>query len=257
MQKLMINASIVDTGFPLTQHCCILLFIDIDFSLVLQFCKLSCSLLIHLFLKESSLDSIFFIHLLQNIHLMTLSIGCFFCSSCFKFSILLSDGSFNLMLLICYKPLFLLFILLLEKNIFFTGLIDVFKEVDSSLLFSRPLSLSHFILSFSFLLNKFINKFLVSSLVIFGLFVVLLKFHNFLSSLSSFCFLNIFKSLFSSKSSCEKFLISLFFNTFLDISEFSLRCVMVYELKVSFSIEDEFLSFSLFISLNFSSPLIL
>ena len=246
----------MDTGFPLTEHSSILLFIDVNFSLVLQFCKFSCSLLVHFFLEICSLDSIFFIHLLQNIHLMTLSISGFFRCSSSELSILLSNGSFNLMFLICYKPLFLLFILLLKENIFFTGLIDIFKEVDSGLLFSRPLSLSHFILSLSFLLNKFINKFLVSSLVIFGLFVVLLKFHNFLSSLSSFCFLNIFKSLFSSKSSCEKFLISLFFNTVLDISEFSLCSVMIYELKVSFSIENEFLSLCLFISFNFSSPLI-
>jgi hypothetical protein len=51
-------------------------------------------------------------------------------------------------------------------------------------------------------------------------------------------------------------LISLFFNTVLDISEFSLCSVMIYELKVSFSIENEFLSLSLFIRFNFSGPLI-
>jgi hypothetical protein len=246
----------VDTGFPLTEHSSILLFIDSNFSLVLQFCKLSCSLLVHFFLKVCSLDSIFFIHLLQNIHLMILSISGFLSCSSSELSILLSNGGFNLMFLVCYKPLFLLFICLLKKNILFTGLIDVFKEIDSGLLFSCPLSFSHFILSFSFLLNKFVHKFLVSSLVVLCLFVVLLKFHDFLSSLSSLCLLDIFKSLFSLKPSCEKFLISLFFNTVLDVSEFSLSSVMVYELKVSFSIENEFLSLSLFIRFDFSGPLI-
>jgi hypothetical protein len=240
----MTNASIVDTGFPLTKHSCILLFIDIDLSLVFEFCKLSCSLLVHLFLKVSSLDSIFLIHLLQNIHLMTLSIGGFFSRSSIKLSVLLSNGSFNLMLLISYKPLFLLFILLFQEDIFFTRLIHIFKEVDSGLLFSRPLGFSHFILSFSFLLNEFVNKFFVSSLIILSLFIVLLKLDNFLSSLGSLCLFDIFKSLFSCKPSCEKFLISSFFNTFLDISEFSLCSVVVYELEISFSIEDEFLSFS-------------
>ena len=187
----------MDTRFPLTKHGGILLFILVDFSLVLQLCKLGSSLLVHFFLKVCSLNSILLVHLFQNIHLMVLSVCSFLGCSSFELSILLSDSSFNLMLFVIFKPFHFFYSCLLKKDIFFSGLIDILEEINSSLFFSLSLSFSHFVLSLGFLLNKFINKLFISLFIICGLFIVLLKLNNFLSSLGSLSFFNILESFFS------------------------------------------------------------
>ena len=163
---MVLYLSIVDTGLPLAEHGSVLFLVLIDFSLILQLGQLSSSLFVHFFLKVSSLDSVLLVHLLQNIHLVILSICLFLCSSSLELSVLLSNGSFNLILLILFEPFHFFLLLLLQKDVLFSRLINVFQQVNPGLLFSLPLGLSHLVLSLCLLLDELINQFFICFFII-------------------------------------------------------------------------------------------
>tara|TARA_B110000503_G_C7081519_1_gene385373 strand:+ start:145 stop:408 length:264 start_codon:yes stop_codon:yes gene_type:complete len=87
-------------------------------------------------------------------------------------------------------------------------LIDVLQEVDSGLILSLPLGLSHFELSLGFLLHELVNQLFIGSFISLRLLVVLLKLNNFLAALCSFSFLNVLQGLLLCKGSLQKLLIS-------------------------------------------------
>ena len=163
---MVLYLSIVDTGLPLAEHGSVLFLVLIDFSLILQLGQLSSSLFVHFFLKVSSLDSVLLVHLLQNIHLVILSICLFLCSSSLELSVLLSNGSFNLILLILFEPFHFFLLLLLQKDVLFSRLINVFQQVNPGLLFSLPLGFSHLVLSLCLLLDELINQFFICFFII-------------------------------------------------------------------------------------------
>ena len=84
-----------------------------------------------------------------------------------------------------------------------------------------------------------------------------LKFDNFGSSSESLLLFKILNGLFPGQGSLKKFLIPSLVSFLLDKSKFSLSGVVVYELDVPFSIENEFLSVGFFFSGNFDLPLLL
>jgi len=95
--------------------------------------------------------------------------------------------------------------------------IYILKKVDTGLLFSLPLGISHLVLSLSLLLHKFIYKSLVGGLIALGLLIVLLKYNNFISPLSFFGLLKLLHCLFSFDVGSEKNLISISIVRFLDM----------------------------------------
>ena len=88
---------------------------------------------------------------------MALSVSGLLGSSGLELGILLCDGSLNLLLLILLEPVHFLLAGLLEEDVLLSRLIDVLQEVDSGLIFSLPLGLSHFVLSLGFLLHELVN----------------------------------------------------------------------------------------------------
>ena len=120
-----ILCSILNTLFPLAKHGSVLLLIMINLFLIFKFSKLSGSLFIHLLLQILSLNSIFFVHLLQNIDLVILPSSCFSSGSCFKFSILLCNSRFNLFSLIFSKPVRFSLLCLFQKDILLSRLIYI------------------------------------------------------------------------------------------------------------------------------------
>lgn len=175
-------------SFSLQFNSGVLGFVCCNFPLVLQLGQSCGSLFVHFFLKILSLHSILFVHLFQDVELVGLSGKGLFCCSRFEFCILLRNGGFHLLFLIIDKPVSLSFLLLLEQYILFSWLVDIFEQVDSGLVFSLPLSISHFELSLGFLGYFFIHSFFESRMFVCWLFVVLLKFLNFISSLHFFGF---------------------------------------------------------------------
>ena len=119
------------------------------------------------------------------------------------------------------------------------------------------MGLSHLILSFSLLLDKLIDQFLILRLIILRFLIVALKFDNFGSSSESLLLLKILDSLLPGQGSLKKLLIPRLVGLLLDEPEFSFGGVVVYELDVPFSIENEFLSVGFFFSGNFYLPLLL
>ena len=183
-----IYSSILYGFFPLAEHGLILCLIEIDFSLILQLSKLSSSFFVHFFLKESSLDPVLLVHLLQQIQLMSLSSSCLLGFSGLILSILLGNSSFNLIFVVVLLPIGFPLHLLFEQYVFFSSLVDIFEQINSSLVLSCPLCISHFELSLSFLFDNFVNHRFIFSFVIFALSVVDLEVNNFLSSLCFFLF---------------------------------------------------------------------
>lgn len=183
-----IYSSILYGILPLAKHGLILCLIEIDFSLILQLSKLGSSFFVHFFLEESSLDPVLLVHLLEQVQLMSLSSSCLLGFSCLIFSILLSNSSFNLVFLVFLLPFSFTLSSMFEQYVFFSILIDILEQIDSSLVLSSPLCISHFELSLSFLFDNFINHPFIVSFVIFSLSVVHLEIDNFLSSLCLFSF---------------------------------------------------------------------
>jgi hypothetical protein len=174
----------------------------------------------------------------------------------FELGILLGDGGLDLLLLVVLEPFHFLLAGLLEQDVLLPGLINVLQEVDPGLLFSLPLGLSHFVLSLGLLLHEFIDQLLVGSFVGLRLLVILLELNDFPAAFSSLSLLNILEGLFSSKSGRKEFLVSLLFGFGLNGSEFPLGGVVVDELDVPLSVQDEFLSLGLLISVGLLGPLL-
>ena len=112
------------------------------------------------------------------------------------------------------------------------------------------MGLSHLILSFSLLLDKLIDQFLILRLIILRFLIVTLKFDNFGSSSESLLLLKILDSLFPGQGSLKKLLIPRLVGLLLDEPEFSFGGVVVYELDVPFPIEDELLFIGLLVGSN-------
>ena len=177
-------------------------FVCLNFSLVFQFSQSGSSLLVHFFLKILSLHSILFVHLLQDIQLMLFPSKSLFGSSSFVLSILLCNRRFHLLFLVWFMPVSFSLILLFQQDVLFARLINILQEVNSSLIFSLPLCVSHLVLSLRFLGYFFIHGFLKGSLVIGWLLVVCLQFHNFFPSLGNCSLFEIDHCLFSLKIRC-------------------------------------------------------
>lgn len=85
----------------------------------------------------------------------------------------------------------------------------------------------------------------------------MLKLDDFLAALSSLGLFNILESFFLGEGSLKELLVSRLLCLALDGSEFSLGSVVVNELEVPLSVENELLSLGFFIGLDFPGPLVL
>ena len=162
------------------------------------------------------MNSILFVHLLQNIGLVNLSRTGLLGSSSLELSILLSDSGFDLVLLVVLQPVMLSLVLLLEENILLTRLVHILQQVDSGLFFALPLGLPHLVLSFSFLLHELVHKLLVSGLVGGLGFVVILELSHLISSLGLLGLFDLGESLFTGEGGGEEVLVSRLLNINLD-----------------------------------------
>lgn len=209
-------------------NCCILSFVSCNFPLVFKLSQSRCSLLVHFLLQVLSLHSVFFVHLLQDIKLMCLASKGLLSSSCFVFCILLGNCSFHLCSLIILEPVGFALFLLLQKNIFLARLIHILQQIDTSLIFSLPLGIPHFVLSVRLFCNFFVNCLFESCLIVRVLFIVLLQFQDLSSSLSLFSFFKIDQSLFFDEISLKELFISLLLSIELDLAKLSFSLVMIY-----------------------------
>lgn len=132
---------------------------------------------------------------------MSLSVCCLLGRSGLELGILLGDGSDDLLLLIRLEPVHFLLASLLEEDVLLSRLVHILQEVDSCLFFSLPLSFSHFVLSFGFLLDELIDELFIRCFIGLRLLVVLLKLNDFLAALGSLCFLDVLEGLLSGEGS--------------------------------------------------------
>ena len=169
----------------------------------------------------------------------------------------MSNGCHDLLLLVVPEPIHFLCTGLLEQDVFLSGLINVLQEVDPGLVLSLPLDLSHFVLSFGLLLNEFVDQFLIRSFIGLRLLVVLLELDDFLAALSSLGLLDVLEGLLSGEGGIEQLLVSGLPGVGLYGSKFPFGGIVVDELKVSFSVQDEFLSLGFLIGFDLLGPLVL
>lgn len=184
-----------------------------------------------------------------------LSISCLLCFSSIEFGILLQNRCFYHLSFVIFNPSHFTFLLLFVKNVLFSRVVYILEEVNSSLIFSDPLCLSHLVLSLGFSRDEFIDKFFKSTFISFRFLVIFLELNNFSSSYDFFSFFNISNIFLSFNSSFKKFSISCTFYIFLCISKNLFGGVVFGKFDISFFIKNEFLSLCLFITLNFFCPL--
>jgi len=192
--------SVVDTRFPLAKHCLVGLFIVLDFALVFQLGEFGGSLFVHLLLEVGALDAVLLVHLLENVHLVVLPVGSLLRLSGLELSVLLSDGCGEHLAFLLLDPLDLLGFGLLVEDVLLTGVVHTLEQIDSSLVLSDPLSLSHFVLSLGLLLHEFLDFFLPETFVSLELLVVSLKLDDFPSALLALLLFDISKGLFLGES---------------------------------------------------------
>ena len=137
--------------------CSILSFVGCNFPLVFEFGKACRSLFVHLLLQVLSLNSVFLVHLLQDVQLVRLASQCLLRCSRLVLCILLRNCCLHLLPLVVLEPVGLALHLLLEEDVFLARLVHVLKQVNPSLVLTLPLCIAHLVLSISFLLNFFIN----------------------------------------------------------------------------------------------------
>lgn len=173
----------------------------------------------------------------------------------FEQLVLTSGVIVNKLLILVLEPLFFPLFSLFEQNILFAVGVHILEQVNSGLVLSPPLLLACIPLLCIFLGNKVINHLFVSCLVNASLVVVLLKLdHLSLSRLLLF-FFETFKRSFSSKSLFKHSLVTLLLGKVCQLSDLLLLSIVLDQLKVALTVQQELLVLSLLVFRVFSGPL--
>lgn len=144
----MCKCSLLKLCSPILKDLSILILLCINLFDVVNFSQFSCSLFVHLFLKESSLFSVPFIHLSEYITLVILAVKCLSHLFLFCLSVLSLQFSLKMTFLIVKQPVLLILQFLLKLHCLESLIINIFHKPNSCLLLFSPLILFHFPLLF-------------------------------------------------------------------------------------------------------------
>lgn len=154
-----------DSVLPGAEHLRVIRLFNSNTPLVLDLSKFSGTLFIHAILQVTSHRAIALTNLTKHIRLM----GLLFVGNPKSFllmsTVLPVNLLVNLRLVMVLEPLGLALHSLLQQNVLLTVLVDVLKEVDTSLVFTAPLLLTSIPLLLVLNLGQLIDHLLVCGLV--------------------------------------------------------------------------------------------
>lgn len=186
----------LNSTFPGLEKAVIILLFALDASLVLDLSELCCTFLVHAVLEITAHSAISLTYLTENIGLVSLLVNSLLESVFLMHTVLTVNLSINLLLIVVPKPLCLFLHCLLEQNILLTILVNVFEQVDSSLILTTPLLFTVVPLLLVLFLGQLVDASLISCLIALDVIVMSLEFLNFSSAGQSLFSFNLLNSLF-------------------------------------------------------------
>lgn len=245
-----------DRVLPRAKHLAIIVLLNVDTSLVLDFGEFRSAFLIHTVLQVAPHRAVTLTYLTKHVRLMSLLfeglLQCtLFMGLCLAFNILIDHP-----LVVLLEPICLLLHRLLQKDVLLAVLIHVLKQVDTGLVLSAPLLLTSIPLLLVFNLGKIINHLLVGLLVRLGVLVVRLEFLDFVSSSHSLLQLDLLNSTLTIQCSAQEHLVTVSFNLLGLLTELLLHRVVLNELEVALAIKQKLLVSVLLLFLLFNGPLL-
>jgi hypothetical protein len=186
----------VDCTLPCVKHIAVVVLFRLDAALVLQFCQLGCTLLVHYLLQVAAHGSVTLPDLSQNVSLVSLlshrGLNHLFLES----AVLALNLRLHIVAFVLLHPFTLPLLLLLQLNVLLALLIHIFQQVDAGLVLTVPLLLALLHLLFIFLGDEFVNHSFISLLVSCCLNGEFLKFNCLIAVSKSFLLLLLLDSAF-------------------------------------------------------------
>ena len=201
----------IDGALPSVKHLLVVVLFGLDAPLVLQLSELSSSLFIHNLLKFPAHGSVAFPNLTEHICLVHLLCKTSFNHLLLIRSVLSLNLSLHVLTLVLLLPLFVLLFLLFKVNVLLSVLVDIFHQVNASLIFAVPLLLTVFPLFSILFFDKLVNHFLVGIFVSLNLSGIFLKLNCFSTMRHFFFVLDLFDCALSFKSSLQQLQVALSF----------------------------------------------
>ena len=245
----------LDSALPGVEHLFVVLLLSVDSARVFQLGQFGGALLEHLLLQILAHGSFALSDLAKDVGLMS-----FTSESCIGLLLFVSSGltgnfRVDLVLLVVDEPLLFVLDVALEHDVCFTVGVDVLEKVDASLVFAAPLLLSSIPLLGVVSRNKLFYHFLVSSLVRGDITIMRLKLLNLSTAGQSFVFLKLAKSSLALKSLVKHDLVSLLLSLLSKLADLFLLSVVLDQLKVSLTVQEESLLLSFLLSILLVGPL--
>jgi hypothetical protein len=162
-------------ALPSVKHLRVVVLFGLDASLVLQFCQLGRSFLIHDLLQLTAHSAVSLTHLAKHVRLVHFLSDARLDHLLLVGTILALDLSLHVLALVLLHPFVLIFLFLFEFDVLFSVLVDIFKQVDASLVFAIPQLFSVFPLLGVLFCNELVNHALICLFISLNLGGVLLK----------------------------------------------------------------------------------
>ena len=245
----------IDGALPSVKHLRVVVLFGLDASLVLQFCQLGRSLLVHNFLQLAAHGAVSFANLAQYVCLVHLFGDASLDHLLFICSILALDFSLHILALVLFHPFLLFLLLLFEFNVLLSVLVNILKQVDAGLILAVPLSLTLLPLFGILFRHKLVNHALIGLLVSLLLRGILLELNRLPTMRHLFLVFNLLDHSFSLYRSLQELQIALLLSELGLFSQTLLLLVVFQESQIPFSIQNLALTFSLFLSFLVQGPL--
>jgi len=222
---------------------------------ILELSKLCGAFLVHLFLNNSTLLTVTFVDLLQNISLVVLLDE--IVSDLLLFGLGLNPLNLlvDKLLLVLNAPLLLIGMGLAGANRLGAVLVDLLHEIDAGLILLLPLVLPELPLLLALEPGQVLDQLLLGLLVLGLLVVVLLKIDDFLASTEALFLFHFLDGLLAADGPLEHLFVAGLLSLKLLLAKRFLGVVVPEELHIALSVENVLLALEFPLGLVFLAPL--
>ena len=245
----------VDSALPGIKHLRVVVLFGLDASLVLQFCQLGRSLLVHDLLQLAAHGAVSLAHLAQHVSLVHLFGDARLNHLLLVGAILALNFCLHVLALVLFHPLLLILLFLFEFDVLLSVLVDVLEQVNAGLVFAVPLLLSLLPLLSVLLCHELVDHSLVGLFVGLLLRGILLQLDGFSSVRHFFLVFNLLDHSFSFNRSLQQLQITLLFGKLGLFSQTFLLLVVLQQAQITLSSQNLALALSLPLPLLVQSPL--
>lgn len=245
----------LDRVLPGLEHLFVVLLLLSNPASVLQLGELGSSFLEHALLEFSAHSPFSLAYLLKDIGLVSLACHSRIQLLLFVLQLQLLQLCIQRILFFLLLPLFFLLLGLLEHDIVLAVRVYILEQIDSRLVFLSPGSFTRLPLLGVFGSHEIFNHALVCSLVLLALVVVLLQLDDLAFASLLLHLLQAFQSCFSLERLCKHLLVAILLGILSKLANMPFLGIMLGELEVALSVQQEALVFCLLFFLVLDCPL--